>query len=291
MPELAEVELARRIWEPAQGQEVIAVESHPETRVYRDTPAGEIQTHLTRKMMVDSRTHGKRLLFGFSDSLTKPSAGDPVIYLEVHLGMSGRLFLADPYHCPDKHDHFVLRTKNLSLVYSDYRQFGRVYLHQQDHKPWETLPLEVLHAKFTLAYLRQLTTRRKGTSLKALLLDQSIFPGIGNWMADEICWRLFRFPGTPLQELDLAVIRRVSRQVCRGALRHVADKNSPRDGKRGFSPGSYVEQVPPSSWLFQHRWKAGGTCPRCHSPLERCTIATRTTAWCPRCQPMTRSDA
>ena len=287
MPELAEVELARRIWEPGHGQEVIAVESHPATRVYRDTPADEIRTHLTCKMIVDSRAHGKRLLFGFSDSLANSPANGPVTYLEVHLGMSGRLFLADPRYCPDKHDHFVLKTKHLSLVYSDYRQFGRVYLHEQNHKPWESLPLEVLHPKFTLAYLRKLTARRRGASLKALLLDQSIFPGIGNWMADEICWRLLRFPGTPLQELDLAAIRRVGRQVCRGALRHVADKNLPRDGTKGFSPGSYVEQVPPRSWLFQHRWKAGGTCPRCRTALERSTIATRTTAWCPHCQPMT----
>ena len=97
MPELAEVELARRIWEPGQGQEVIAVESHPETRVYRDTPAGEIQTHLTRKMMVDSRTHGKRLLFGFQilsqnprlealSSIWKFTLECPVAYsLQIHI--------------------------------------------------------------------------------------------------------------------------------------------------------------------------------------------------------------
>ena len=287
MPELAEVELARRIWEPGKGQEIIAVESHPKTRVYRDTPARDIQGHLVGKTMVDSRTHGKRLIFGFADSLSGSSPRTSVTYLEVHLGMSGRLFLADPEHHPDKHDHFVLRTKSISLVYSDYRQFGRVYLHPPDTKPWDALPVEVLHTRFTLAYLRRLTARRKETSLKALLLDQSIFPGIGNWMADEISWRLYRYPGTALRELDLAAIRQVSRQVCRGALRHIADKNSPRDGTRGFSPGSYVEQVPPSCWLFQHRWKAGGSCPRCHSTLQRGTIATRTTAWCPYCQPKT----
>ncbi|MDP7497496.1 MAG: hypothetical protein QGI77_13735, partial [Roseibacillus sp.] len=109
--------------------------------------------------------------------------------------------------------------------------------------------------------------------------------GVGNWMADEISWRIPCHPGMRLQEIDLARVRTVSRQVCRGALRHVADKNAPRDGARGFSPGRYVEQVPPRSWLFQHRWKAGGYCPRCRSSLARGTIATRTTAWCPTCQP------
>jgi formamidopyrimidine-DNA glycosylase len=42
----------------------------------------------------------------------------------------------------------------------------------------------------------------------------------------------------------------------------------------------------PDSWLFNHRWKAGGRCPRegCDEPLKRETIRGRTTCWCPRCQ-------
>ena len=135
MPELAEVELARRIWEPGSGQKIILLASHPKTRVYRDTAAQEIQVNLVGKAMVASHTHGKRLIFGFAERSNAAS----VIYLELHLGMSGRLFVAAPDHRPGKHDHFVLKTKSLSLVYSDYRQFGRVYLHEPDTKPWDCL--------------------------------------------------------------------------------------------------------------------------------------------------------
>ena len=286
MPELAEVELARRIWEPGLGQRILAVDCHPRTRVYRDTPARDIEEALTGWNLVDSRSHGKRLLFSFAPP-SQPGASPRKRsrHLELHLGMAGRLFLAGPHYEAVKHDHFVLRTPKLALVYSDYRQFGRVFLHEPSDDPWEKLPLEVLDRRFTLAYLRRITLRRSGSSLKAVLLDQTLFPGVGNWMADEICWRIPCHPGARLRDLDLARIRTVSRQVCRGAIRHVADKNAPRDGNEGFSPGRYVEQVPPSSWLFQHRWKAGGDCPRCHSPLNRGTIATRTTAWCPACQP------
>ncbi len=292
MPELAEVELARRIWEPGKGQKVLAVDSHPRTRVYRDTPAFDIESTLTHTFITSSRPHGKRLLFNFRKrSPSRSPVTQTVIHLELHLGMSGRLFLAEPGHDPGKHDHFILRTKRLDLVYSDYRQFGRVFLHPPCQDPWEKLPVEVLNDRFTLNYLRRVTARRKETSIKALLLDQKVFPGIGNWMADEICWRLYSHPGTRMQTLDLARIRAVSRRVCRGALQHVADRNAPSDHARGFSPGSYVEQVPPRSWLFQHRWKAGGSCPRCHSILERGTIATRTTAWCPSCQPESARQA
>ena len=292
MPELAEVELARRVWEPGLTQRIISVDCHPRTRVYRDTPAAEIESALTGRRLANSRSHGKRLLFTFvAASRPKASSVEHDAHLELHLGMSGRLFLADPENEACRHDHFILRTSKLALVYSDYRQFGRVFLHEPSDDPWASLPREVLDRRFTLSYLHRITARRGGTALKGLLLDQALFPGVGNWMADEICWRLPCYPGSHLRDLDLARVRTVSRQVCRGAIRHVADKNIPRDGGEGFSPGRYVEQVPPRSWLFQHRWKAGGSCPRCHMILARGTIATRTTAWCPACQPGGASGA
>ncbi|NJK91109.1 MAG: Fpg/Nei family DNA glycosylase, partial [Blastochloris sp.] len=38
---------------------------------------------------------------------------------------------------------------------------------------------------------------------------------------------------------------------------------------------------PPNSWLFNHRWKDGGLCPKTKTPLIRETIAGRTTCWSP----------
>ncbi|MDP7496915.1 MAG: DNA-formamidopyrimidine glycosylase family protein, partial [Roseibacillus sp.] len=117
MPELAEVELARRIWEPGTGQQIVAVDSHPHTRVYRDTPASVIESTLPNTFIDSSRTHGKRLLFSFKNGSPCKSTGThPTTHLELHLGMSGRLFLAGPDHEPAKHDHLILRTTRLALV-------------------------------------------------------------------------------------------------------------------------------------------------------------------------------
>ena len=286
MPELAEVELARRIWAAAEKEIITEVHCHPKTRVYRDTPAVAIQANLTGARLLNSASHGKRLLFNFE----KKEGSKSILFpLEVHLGMSGRLALAPPDHLPHKHDHLILRTLKHSLVYNDYRQFGRAHLHE-DPAPWKDLPHEVLSHHFTTAHLRTLLSRRSRTSLKAFLLDQNCCPGIGNWMADEICWRLLLHPATPTVSLDTIALRRELRFVTRGALRHVADKNEnlARNPAKGFAAGSYVAQVPPSSWLFQHRWKAGGHCPKCKIKLARDTIASRTTAWCPHCQPTSR---
>ncbi len=274
MPELAEVELARRQWAAYHGETIASVEVHPKARIYRDCPAPALRI-LKGKKLVSSKAHGKRMLFTFA----------PKLHLEVHLGMSGKLSTAPVDHPEHKHDHLILRTsgqKGAALIFNDYRMFGRVMLHDCAD-PWADFPPQPQDSKFSLARVRKLIERHPKKPLKALLLDQAACPGIGNWMADEICWRLGLHPGIPTAQLDPAPLRKEIRFVTLGALKHVAEKNSSASSD-GFAPGSYVANVPPKNWLFQHRWKKGGTCPKCKTDLARDTIASRTTAWCPTCQ-------
>ena len=271
MPELAEVELARRQWATFHGDTIQVVDTHLKARIYRDCPAPAFQV-LKGKKLLSSRTHGKRMLFTFA----------PDLHLEVHLGMSGKLSVATSDHEEHKHDHLILRTSEASLIFNDYRMFGRAILHDSPD-PWADFPPQPQDPAFTLARVKALIAKHPKKPLKALLLDQQACPGIGNWMADEICWRLGLHPATPTAKLNATSLRKEIRFVCLGALRHVADKNETASTD-GFAPGSYVAQVPPKNWLFQHRWKKGGICPRCKSELARDTIATRTTAWCPACQ-------
>ena len=271
MPELAEVELARRQWAAFHGQKILTAETHPKARIYRDCPAPALRI-LEGKKLLSSKAHGKRMLFTFG----------PQLHLEVHLGMSGKLSTSSADHAIEKHDHLILRTSKASLIFNDYRMFGRVMLYDLAD-PWAELPPQPQDSRFSVAYLRKKMTRHAKKPLKALLLDQTICPGIGNWMADEICWKLGLHPAAPSGQLDPASVRKATRFVTLGALKHIADKNETASTD-GFAPGSYVAQVPPKNWLFQHRWKKGGTCPKCKTDLARDTIATRTTAWCPTCQ-------
>ena len=271
MPELAEVELARRQWAAFQGETVTQIDVHPKARIYRDCPAPALQVLKGRKLL-SSRAHGKRMLFTFAQEL----------HLEVHLGMSGKLSTDKADHQEQKHDHLILRTAKAALIFNDYRMFGRIMLHDC-LDPWANFPPQPQDSKFSLARVRKLIERHPKKPLKALLLDQNACPGIGNWMADEICWRLGLYPGIPTAKLQPALLRKEIRFVTLGALKHVAEKNTTASSD-GFAPGSYVANVPPKTWLFQHRWKKGGTCPKCKTELARDTIATRTTAWCPSCQ-------
>ncbi len=265
MPELAEVEHSRKQWEPGTHEVILEVRvARPEIRVFRGTNVDELRNHLAGSRLLSSEARGKQMLFRFSNG----------VWLGVHLGMSGELRLeAQPDYAPRKHDHLILLQKNRALVFEDQRHFGRVRLHQGTEPPewWRKLAPSVLSKEFTLSGMTNFLQRRHRTALKAVLLMQEHFPGIGNWMADEILWRARLYPARAAGSLGPAEARRLWQQVrwvSRTAIRIISD-----------------DWTYPKTWLFTHRWEAGGQCPRCKTDLERATIGGRTTCWCPECQP------
>ena len=182
MPELAEVEYFRRRWDPGLGRTVIRVATHSQKRVFRGSDVALMEKMLTGAKFIGSEGLGKQMLFHFSRGA----------WLGIHLGMSGELRVEPAGFVPGNHDHLVLFQKERSLVYSDPRMFGRVRFASSKGKPewWENLPPAVTSPGFTQALLREQLLRGRRSPTKALLLDQSIFPGVGNWMADEIMWQI-----------------------------------------------------------------------------------------------------
>lgn len=267
MPELAEVEYSRKRWNPGIGGTVLAVRTHPGARIYREIPAAAVEKGLTGRSLVASYAHGKQMIFEFSGGA----------WLGLHLGMTGRLHLADPGREEEKRDHLILQMADRQLIFSDYRMFGKLTLDLcADGQPppwWQDLPPRTTDRAYTGERHAAFVKRFPKTPLKTLLLDQRGYPGIGNWMADEICWRLGIAPQTRVGALSDARIDEVwkaTRQVSREALKHVGDDWGDL----------------PKSWLMPHRWKDGGICPRrdCQNELVRADLRGRTTCWCPKCQ-------
>ncbi|MDF1823504.1 MAG: hypothetical protein P1U68_02620 [Verrucomicrobiales bacterium] len=267
MPELAEVEYSRKQWNPGIGEIVREVRTHPKSRIYREIPAVAVEKGLTNRALVASYAHGKQMMFEFSGGA----------WLGLHLGMTGKLFVAELDRKEEKRDHLILRMKEQQLIFSDYRMFGKLTLElRDDGSPppwWQELPPQTTGPDFTKKRHAAFVKRFPKTPLKTLLLDQRGYPGIGNWMADEICWRISIPPHTRSGELTDAQIDSVwkaTRQISRDALKHVGDNWG----------------VLPKSWLMTHRWKDGGICPRkhCKAELIRADLRGRTTCWCPSCQ-------
>lgn len=263
MPELAEVEFIRKTWDPGLGQPIAAVELHHGKRIFRGSDEAALIQTLTGARLQHSEARGKQMLFQFS------RGG----WLGIHLGMSGELRREAPGYEPQKHDHLVFRQRKQTLVFRDPRMFGRVRFAAGKTAPewWSALPPALTSKEWTVEILRAALARRKRSPLKGVLLMQELFPGVGNWMADEILWQARLHPKRPAGDLTAAESRRLwekVQMVCRVSLETI-----------GADWGDV-----PDDWLFHVRWKKGGICPRHGIELCRATVAGRTTAWCPRCQ-------
>ena len=261
MPELAEVEYYRRRWEPFLGSTVSRVKIHEGNRIFRDCDPVDLARSLPGRKFNEARRHGKRMLFRFGDDG----------WLSIHLGMAGKL-MAEP--SPDfelhKHDHLVIYLDNGVLIFRDTRYFGLVgwQLTQAEPSWWLNRGPDLLAANYKWKDLAASITRRKRSPLKSVLLDQDLFPGVGNWMADEILWRAALYPGRKgesLQEREMKRLYKALREVCKDALRVIAPDWS----------------KPPDTWLFNHRWRDGGTCPKTGEPLRRIQVGGRTTCYSP----------
>lgn len=264
MPELAEVEFYRKQWNPGLGEKIRAVSLHSGKRIFRGSDTRALEKSLSGATLQTSEAHGKQMLFRFSKHL----------WLGVHLGMTGTLRVEKSGFQPGKHDHLVLHQRSRALVFNDPRQFGRLRFHRGADAPewWAKLPPSLTSDSFTAIAMKEFLQRHRQLPLKAALLHQAGFPGIGNWMADEILWRTGLHPRTRAGEISDEKSRelwRVVRFVCREACKIIG---------HDFSD-------PPRGWFFHERWTAKGRCPRDGAVLARATIGGRTTAWCPKCQP------
>lgn len=269
MPELAEAEFFRKRWHlAARGAKIARVLTHDRAKIFRGTRVAALRRALAGAKLLDSEARAKQMLFRFSDGA----------WVGVHLGMSGELRVEPAGYAPQKHDHFVLETAKHTLVFTDPRMFGRVRFHRGATPPawWTRIAPAILTDDFTAEAVANFLHRRVRAPIKAVLLMQERFPGIGNWMADEILWRAAIHPQRRAGSLTPAETKKLwreCRKVCRLALDTIA-------GKGNDLPPNLNVRIP-RSWLFWHRWEDGGRCPKTRQPLLRAEIGGRTTCWSP----------
>ena len=263
MPELAEVEYMRQRWDPGTGSTVRTVRMHRNAKVFRGLNPRHLSTLLRGSRLQFSEARGKQMIFHFG----------PDRWLGIHLGMTGQLEVKSWSHRPARHEHLVLQMDTVSLVFRDTRLFGRIRFETGELPPvwWTSLPPDLHGPDFGRRDLDCFLDRRAKSSIKAVLLMQERFPGIGNWMADEILWRCRVRPARRAGSLAPDERRRLYREiraVVRASLKHIA------------RPGDHWGDPPPN-WLFHQRWADGGLCPKARSPLTREKIGGRTTCWSP----------
>jgi formamidopyrimidine-DNA glycosylase len=261
VPELPEAESARTVIERgALDREITAVDDSDRYEC-RPHPAGQIAAALTGTKLTAAHRRGK--------SLWCDTARGPV--LGIHLGMSGKIVIADPDGTETdggdywergralgdyRHSRFALTFADggmLRLV--DPRRLGRIRLDPQLDELGPDAAA-VTAEEFTAALVRS------RAPVKARLLDQHAVAGVGNLLADEILWRAGVNPARPASALTGPQRERLY-QALRGAV-----GDALRDG--GVHTLSMMAARHP-----------GGHCPRDGAELRRATVGGRTTFWCP----------
>ena len=203
--------------------------------------------------------------------------------LIVHLGMTGRLGVRAASEPPAPHTHgFFELDDGRELRYTDIRRFGQILL--VPDAMMETFrgnlgedALQISAADFH----RRLAGR--GARIKALLLDQRVFRGIGIIYADESLWQARIHPArvaARLSHTELSRLRQAIHRVLQNAIR-----------LRGSSISNFVDaEGKTGSYQLHHRayGREGQPCSRCRQLIRRTIVAGRSSYFCPHCQPAPR---
>lgn len=203
--------------------------------------------------------------------------------LLIHLRMSGDLRVL-PQHAANgtprplaAHDRLALDFEDdLSLVFSDPRKFGRVWLTRDAQQVLGGLGPEPFDPALTPAeFYRMLTERRR--QLKPLLLDQSFLAGLGNIYTDEALHLARLHPLRLSDQLSAA-----DAELLLAAIRAVLNDGIRRNGASidwMYRGGDFQNQ-------FRVYGRTGQACPTCGAEIQRIVVGQRGTHTCPICQPV-----
>jgi len=216
--------------------------------------------------------------------------------LIIHLKMTGQLIFTGKNErfgaghpsqdmvgeLPAKSTRVILDfTDGSKLYFNDQRKFGWMRLMPALEIPeidfFKKVGPEPLDADFTVGQFIDRLMRRKNTSVKAALLDQSVIAGVGNIYADESLWSAKIHPASlvgAVPKAKLVTLYDSIRDILTLSIR-----------KGGSTDRNYVDaQGRKGSFLaFANVFRREGEpCPRCGTPIEKIRVAGRGTHICPK---------
>ena len=134
-------------------------------------------------------------------------------------------------------------------------------------------PLEISEKEFI-----DILKNKKG-KIKQVLMEQSVFAGIGNIYSDEILWfaKIHPFARTEeLKEKDLKNIFKYTNDILREGIKlrgtSISDYRDPEGRAGGYDKIRRVYR------------REGEKCPRCKDEIKRIKMGGRSAHFCPVCQ-------
>jgi formamidopyrimidine-DNA glycosylase len=269
MPELPEVETIIRGLRPALlGKRILSADLRWKRTLASPSPA-KFKQLIQGQQIQDILRRAKFLQFKLSD-----------YQLIIHLRMSGDLRVVQAGYKPAKHDRLILKLSDeMTLVFSDPRKFGRVWLVQDPVETFQNLGPEPLADEFSPGWLHSALHSRHRL-LKPLLLDQSFIAGLGNIYTDEALHMARLHPLTRSDSVTLEEAERLW-----NGIRQVLEEGIRRNGASidwVYRGGDFQNH-------FRVYGREGKTCPVCGTEIERIVVGQRGTHFCPKCQALTQT--
>ncbi len=300
MPELAEVETVRKYLDKTmRGKKIREVDVDLSDRyLFQFAKPDLVKKTIEGRKVTGSGRRGKYFWLDFDRG---PS-------LIIHLGMSGNISIKLPrgkklrskenehLHVwggialqseggqkesqkkSDRPEHlwfcrFLLRLADQTEVaLLDPRRFGRMWLSDdpENHPRVKKLGFDPLIDFPPARELHELLKKRRN-AIKAVLLDQAIFAGIGNWLADEILFHAKMSPHRKASELSLKDVTALRKSILAVV-------------KKAVAVDADYERFP-KTWLFHHRWGKSKTAKvSTGQAIIHEEIGGRTSAWVPKIQ-------
>lgn len=286
MPELPEVETVRiGLSKLIVGKKI--------TSVFFDWPKSfpnsqnDIDAFMISSKVVDVKRRAKVLLIDLSTQYT----------LVIHLKMTGQMVYRGENtfgaghpndsligKLPDKSTRVVIEFKDQStLFFNDQRKFGWMRLMPTLEVPnidfMKRVGPEPLSDEFTEKVFFERMNKRLNSTIKAVLLDQSIIAGIGNIYADESLWGAKIHPSSKVVDVSKNKLKNLYKEI-----RYVLDL-AIKSG--GSTDRNYVDaEGKKGSYMTFARVfrREKQPCPRCTSTIIKIRVAGRGTHICPKCQ-------
>jgi len=201
-------------------------------------------------------------------------------HLLSHLGMTGT-WLISKTKINEKHTHLQFKSEDGYLAYVDPRRFGHMYLYDEHdaQKKLNELGVDLLDGKFTFQYFKKALLKYPERLIKVTLLDQSLFAGTGNYIANEICAHGKVRPDRKVNSLSDKELKLLYQGVFKVIKPTVNSGGTTFAGGYRDANGEKGQGVNHLVVFYQK------TCQLCSkAKVIKITLAQRGTYYCPACQ-------
>ena len=272
LPEFAT--LARQINETVTGKVIRegSLGNSPHKFVWYNRSPDEFATLVQGKVIGHARAKGKWLFIPLDPGYT------------LLFGECGGKILHHPAgSAPPSKYHLLLTFEDGSLLSATTQMWGAMELHEsgkeQERQYVKGMRPTPAEPEFTFEYFSALIDSLlagEKQSVKGLLTQNQLIPGLGNAIAQDILFRAGLHPKRPIADLDGsqrrelydAILKTLSEVIAKGGRYDEVDLHN--------NPGKYVRLMDSKA--------AGTSCPQCGTTIERIQYLGGACYFCPRCQ-------